>query len=103
MTRAIEMTILGFMMLDNSIDSNLLNEDLFLGDKNRLAFQTIREMKEMGEVADLTTVSSRLEGKVDYSHLSDMFDGIGKSPFNESYFKNYVNLLIRKKKVHILD
>ena len=91
-----EKAILGWMILDNSLDSTLLETRLFSSEKNRLVFDKIRELKGTGEVVDVVTLNVTLQGEVEVNYLSGLLDGIPK--IGRANFNYYVNKLIQANK-----
>lgn len=100
-TKIIEKAILGYMILDNSLDSELLKAKYFFYDKNRLVYETIENLKKSEEkTISIEILATELDGKVEAAYISSLLDGLHglRTGLLEFHFKNDANKLIQVNK-----
>jgi len=100
-TTIIEKAILEYMILDNSLNSELLDTSQFSSEKNRLIFKAIKDLKAKGEIIDYVILATKLGKRVESSYIASLGEGVPtgrKTGKTEAYFKNHVNKLLQINK-----
>jgi replicative DNA helicase len=103
-TDHIEKAILGYMIIDSSLDSKLLNAKYFTVNQNKTIYRAIRNLKREGKATDLTMVTQYLDDNgllasgmktgVEVNYLSSLGEGLILGSTAEHHFKIHVNELI---------
>lgn len=95
----IEQAILGYLLNNNSMDSQLLRPGLFSSNKNKLIFKTIRDMKDRGHLINPIIIVSKLGKKgITSSYTGECEKQLILGRFQEGNFKDCVNKLIQLNK-----
>ncbi len=96
MSYEIEKAVLFYML--EGFDSSRLNENLFSYPDNQIIFRKIRELRRTNGPIDMVILADALSAKVQPAYISSLADGVIKGNFGETYFRDYINQLVRLEK-----
>jgi len=96
MSYEIEKAVLFYMI--EGFDSSRLTPDLFSGPDHRIIFQKIRELRKADAAFDMIALSDALSDKVRPPYVSSLGDGVINGEFKETYFRDYVDRLVKLEK-----
>lgn len=93
----LENVVLGYLIITPEfLNSDGLSVDLFMGQKNKLVFKTIKALHEKGLKPDLVSLAGELEGKIDAAFIASFMDGVPKgSP------ENFTHYIVELKKTQL--
>lgn len=95
----LEQVILGSMLIDKecSIDCELLIEDDFTNESNKLIFSAIKGIVKANEPVDYMTVHKETGEKVDLMYLLDLTEGIPTTANFKKYIKDLKDMTVKRQ------